>query len=86
MSPLRLTTQRSLLLAVGAVVFWALVTLNSGGYRYGVSDQAFYIPVVLEQITPGLFPHDADLINAQDRFFVFDDWFAPIVRVKPKVS
>ena len=65
-----LTTQRPLLLAVGAVVFGALVTLNSGGYRYGVSDQAFYIPVVLEQITPGLFPHDADLIDAQDRFFV----------------
>ena len=76
-----LTTRRPLLLAVGAVVFGALVTLNSGGYRYGVSDQAFYIPVVLEQITPGLFPHDADLIDAQDRFFVFDDWFALLVRL-----
>ncbi len=78
---MKLTTQRSLLLAVGAVVFYALVTLNSGGYRYGVSDQAFYIPVVLEQITPGLFPHDTDLIDAQDRFFVFDDWFALVVQL-----
>ena len=75
------TTQRPLLLAVGAVVFCALVTLNSGGYRYGVTDQAFYIPVVLEQITPGLFPHDADLIDAQDRFFLFDDWFALVVQL-----
>ena len=73
--------QRPLLLAVGALVFCTLVTLNSGGYRYGVSDQAFYIPVVLEHITPGLFPHDHDLIAAQNRFFAFDDWFALIVQL-----
>ena len=73
--------QRPLLLAVGALVFCILLTANSGGYRYGVSDQAFYIPVVLDQITPGLFPHDRDLIDAQDRFFLFDNWFAPIVQL-----
>ena len=73
--------QRPLLLAVGALVFCTLLTANSGGYRYGVSDHAFYIPVVLDQITPGLFPHDGDLIDAQDRFFLFDNWFAPIVQL-----
>ena len=66
---------------VGAVGFCTLATLNSGGYRYGTSDQAFYIPVVLEQIDPTLFPHDKDLIAAQDRFLFFDDWFAPLVRL-----
>ena len=72
--------QRSLLIGVGALVFCTLVTLNSGGYRYGVSDQAFYIPIVLEHITPGLFPHDHELIAAQNRLLAFDDLFAPIVQ------
>ena len=63
-------------LPLGAVLFCALVLLNAGGYRYGVSDQAFYIPVVLHQLDPALYPHDASLIGAQDRFFLFDDWFA----------
>ena len=65
----------------GAVGFGALVLLNVGGYRYGVSDQAFYIPVVMHELTPTLFPHDAPLIAAQDRFFAFDDWFAPLLAV-----
>jgi hypothetical protein len=73
--------QRPLLLAVGAVVFCTLLTLNSGGYRYGVSDQAFYIPVLLDQMTPELFPHDSELIAAQDTFFLFDDWFAWLVQL-----
>lgn len=67
------------LLIAGAIGFCALVTLNSGGYHYGVSDQAFYIPVVLEEMDPALFPHDGALIAAQDRFLFFDDWFAPLV-------
>lgn len=68
-----------LLLIAGAIGFCVLVTLNSGGYHYGVSDQAFYIPVVLDEIDPRLFPHDDALIAAQDRFLFFDDWFAPLV-------
>ena len=73
--------QRPLLLAVGAAVFCTLLTFNSGGYRYGVSDQAFYIPVLLDQMTPELFPHDSELIAAQDTFFLFDDWFAWLVQL-----
>ena len=69
------------LLAAGAAAFCALVLLNVGGYRYGVSDQAFYIPVVLQGLEPGLYPHDAPLLAAQNRFFVFDDWLAPLVRL-----
>ncbi len=72
--------QWSLLIA-GAVAFSVLATLNSGGYHYGTSDQAFYIPVVLQEMEPGLFPHDGALIAAQDRLLFFDDWFAPLVRL-----
>ena len=78
---MKVTVPRPLLLVAGALVFCTLVTLNSGGYRYGVTDQAFYIPVVLKHLTPGLFPHDADLIDAQNRLLAFDDWFAPIVQL-----
>ena len=63
----------------GAVGFGLLVLLNVGGYRYGVSDQAFYVPVVLQQIDPRLFPHDAALLDAQNRFLAFDDWFAALI-------
>ena len=72
--------RRAALFTIGGVAFALLVLLNSGGYRYGVSDQAFYIPVVLQQMMPDLYPHDAALIGAQDRLLLFDDWFAPILR------
>jgi hypothetical protein len=73
--------RRPLLLIAGALVFGAVLTFNSGGYRYGVTDQAFYIPVVLDEIVPNLFPLDSELIDAQDRFFVLDDWFAWIIHL-----
>lgn len=73
--------RRPLLLVAGALVFGAVLTSSSGGYRYGVTDQAFYIPVVLDEIVPGLFPLDSDLIDAQDRFFVLDDWFAWVIQL-----
>ena len=33
--------------------------MNSAGYRYAASDQAFYIPAVLRHLDPALFPRDA---------------------------
>ena len=30
--------------ALGAAAFALLATLNTAGYRYGVGDQAFYVP------------------------------------------
>ena len=71
---------RCLLLSAGALAFCLLVLLNVGGYRYGVSDQAFYIPIVQQGLEPGLFPHDAPLLAVQNRLLAFDDWFAPLVR------
>ena len=71
--------KRFALLALGALGFATLAVLNAGGYRYGVSDQAFYIPVILHELAPDLYPFDAPLIAAQDRFFLFDDWFAALL-------
>lgn len=64
----------------GALGFATLATLNSGGYRYGISDQAFYIPAVLQKLDPTLFPRDAALIVSQARFTIFEDIFAALVR------
>ena len=48
--------------AAAATAFLALATLNAGGYRYGASDQAFYIPAILKQLDPVPVParHRAD--------------------------
>ena len=35
-------------------------TINSAGYRYGASDQAFYAPAILKRIDPSLYPRDSD--------------------------
>ena len=72
--------RRLALLAGGGCAFCVLVLLNVGGYRFGVSDQAFYIPVVLHSVDPELFPHFARHMAAQDRLFAFDDWLAPVLR------
>ena len=58
------------------IPFIILSTLNSGGYRYGASDLAFYVPAALERINPALFPRDAPLIAAQARLTGFDEVIA----------
>jgi hypothetical protein len=62
-----------------AILFVVLATMNSAGYRYGASDQAFYIPVVIRQLDPASFPRDAPLIDAQGRLTFFDNVAAPLV-------
>jgi hypothetical protein len=63
----------------GVVLFVVLATANSGGYRYGVSDQAFYFPAVNQLLTPELFPRDAPLLQAQGRLMASDNIVAAIV-------
>ena len=59
-------------LALGAtLLFVVLATLNTGGYRYGVSDQAFYIPAIRHHLDPQLFPRDWPMLGAQDRLNLF---------------
>jgi hypothetical protein len=61
------------------VAFAILATANAAGYRYGVSDQAFYIPVVVRDLDPAAFPRDASLIDAQGRLMLADEVLAAIV-------
>ena len=60
--------------------FLLLATLNSAGYRYGASDQAFYAPAMLEGIDPSLFPRDSDLIRSQARLTLVDNVIGPVAR------
>ena len=69
------------LFAVCVLPFLLLATLNSAGYRYGASDQAFYAPAVLEARDPGLFPRDSDLIRSQAKLTLVDDVIGPIARL-----
>lgn len=74
-----ITRQRAAL-AAGAVGFCLVAILNCGGYRYGIGDQAFYVPAVLQHLDPALFPHDRHMLHAQDRFMVYDDAAALVAR------
>jgi hypothetical protein len=66
--------------AAAATVFLVLATLNSGGYRYGAADQAFYIPAILEQLDPALYPRDSALVGPQARYFFVDEIVASVMR------
>jgi hypothetical protein len=54
-------------LAAAAVLFVIVATANSGGYRYGASDQAFYQPAIALAADPDLFPRDRVVLAAQMR-------------------
>jgi len=71
------------ILAAGGVVFALLATLNCGGYRYGVGDQAAYIPQILRAIDGRLFPRDSALLGGQSRLFLFDKLLAAATSVVP---
>ncbi|HJR59599.1 MAG TPA: hypothetical protein VJ813_09380 [Vicinamibacterales bacterium] len=62
------------------IPFVVLAALNSGGYRYGASDQAFYQPAVLKQLDPALFPRDTMVLAAQTQLTAADEVLALIVR------
>lgn len=71
---------RALFFTLGGVLFLILATANAAGYRYGVSDQAFYIPVVTRALDPSLFPRDGALIDAEGRLMVMDEILSALVR------
>ncbi len=71
---------KKLALAAGGAVFTLVAILNCGGYRYGVGDQAFYVPAVVQHLNPSLFPRDRALLHVQDRFMVYDDAIARLSR------
>jgi hypothetical protein len=65
--------------AAGAA-FTVLATANSGGYRYGASDQAFYEPAIAIAADDSLFPRDRAWLEAQTRLWVGDAVFGWVVR------
>jgi len=75
-----LITTHRVTLAAGALAFCLVAILNSGGYRYGIGDHAFYVPAVVQHLDPTLFPRDRDMLHAQDRFMLYDDATAAVAR------
>jgi hypothetical protein len=67
-------------LAAGACAFSLVAILNCGGYRFGIGDQAFYLPAVTQHLNPDLFPRDRAILHAQDRFMLYDNAIAAFVR------
>lgn len=67
--------------AAGGLFFVLLATANSGGYRYGSSDQAFHIPAVVRALDPSAFPHDTEVIDSQGRLMVFHEAVAAVIRL-----
>jgi hypothetical protein len=65
---------------ISLALFILLATSNGAGYRYGVSDQAFYIPAIIHAAHPETFPRDGALIEAQARLMVLDEAFAGVMR------
>ncbi|MSO45531.1 MAG: hypothetical protein EXQ59_02020 [Acidobacteria bacterium] len=68
-------------IVLGALMFGVLATANAGGYRYGTSDQAFYIPVITHALNTVAFPRDGALIDAQGHLMVLDELLASVVRL-----
>lgn len=58
-------------LGLGGLVVLAIA--NAAGYRYGVADQAFYLPSIFLAADPSLYPRDAPLLQAQGRLMVSDE-------------
>jgi hypothetical protein len=83
LGPFRLRHVFSIQHLAFGMLFMVLCTMNSAGYRYGASDQAFYLPVVYRQLDASLFPRDRAVIDAQGRLTVYDDIVAALARVTP---
>jgi hypothetical protein len=71
---------KTLAVAGGGALFCLLAILNSGGYRYGIGDQAFYVPAVVQHFDKALFPRDRALLHVQDQFMAFDKVTAAVIR------
>lgn len=65
-------------LVLALLAFVVVATANSGGYRYGVSDQAFYVPAVSLRADPSLFARDRAVLEPQMRLWLGDEWLGGI--------
>ena len=80
-SPSEAPRPAALAFVLGGLAFAVAATLNAGGYRYGASDQAFYIPAILHHVDPSLFPRDWAMLGAQGRYFLVDEVIGTLVRL-----
>ena len=80
-SPSESPRPAALAFVLGGLAFAVAATLNAGGYRYGASDQAFYIPAILHHVDPSLFPRDWAMLGAQGRYFLVDEVSGTLVRL-----
>lgn len=71
---------RTAALAAGALFFLIVGTANAGGYRFGVSDQAFYVPAIALAADDSLFPRDRAVFEPQMRFWLGDEALGALVR------
>lgn len=70
---------RAFAIVAGGAAFVLLATANSGGYRYGVSDQAYYQPAIVHALDPATFPRDRALLATQSKFLLSDQAIAGLV-------
>ena len=73
-------TKRLSVLVLAASAFVLAATANSGGYRYGVSDQAFYTAAVIKDLHPSYYPRDTTLLEAESRLMLSDQIAAGLSR------
>jgi hypothetical protein len=71
---------RWLLITAGFAIFALVAVANSAGYRFGASDQAFYLPAAARVLDPSLFPRDAALLDTQARLTAADEILAAAFR------
>ncbi len=62
--------------AAAIVAFAIIATANSGGYRFGISDQAYHVPAIAAATDASLFPRDRVLFDAQSSRTIGDDLIA----------
>jgi hypothetical protein len=67
-------------LALAALAFVLAATANSGGYRYGVSDQAFYATAIVKDLHPDFFPRDTRLLEVESHLMWSDEIVAALTR------
>ena len=73
-----MTRAASLLVAI--IGFSILATANAGGYRFGASDQAFYIPAVALRADDSLLTRDREVFEPQMHLWLGDEALAGLVR------
>ncbi len=68
---------RNLAILGGLTIFAFLVM----GYHPGLEDDSFYLAAIKRDLTPALFPHDADFFRLQFQATIFDKLIALSIRI-----